>query len=989
MIQISSFPLKILVNESMKRLTALFILLSTISGNNALFAKDKILFNRDIRPLLSDNCFACHGPDEHERKAKLRLDIKGGGAFEDRDGVVAIIPNDPDNSELIARIISDDEDELMPPKKSGKKLSPEQINLVKEWVKQGAEYEGHWSFNKPAKSVEPTINPIDHFIENRLQAQELKLSGPAEAHTLIRRLSLDLTGIAPTPEEVNIFQNEHKKDPQLAIQNATDRLMASPRYGERMAIFWLDLVRYADSIGYHSDTNMNVYLYREWVINAFNKNQRFDQFTKDQIAGDLLPNSTDEQKVASGYNRLLQTTEEGGAQPKEYVAIYAADRVRNISGAWLGGTLGCAQCHDHKYDPYTTKDFYSMAAFFADIKETAVGKREAGMAVATGQYKKRIQDLDNRIAELTKLTTVSSPETNAAQAEWEKSVSSSTKPLLAKWHMIGPIAGGDPNNAFNKEFGPEKGIDPKATIDGKKWQDRPDLADGKVHSLGSAANSAWYLYRLIKAPQATQLPLSLGSDDGIKVWLNGKELLKNNASRGAAPDQEKITLELKEGNNQFLMKIVNHGSGGGFYFKAKGNDLPPNIAKALSADISERNDAQKKEISDYYLTISPALAQTRSQISNLRKEKGELQKNLPKTLVSVSMKPRDMRVLPRGDWLDDSGQIVQPAIPEFLGKIETGDKRADRLDLANWIVSPNNPLTSRAFVNRLWKIFFGLGISSNVDDLGSQGQWPSHPKLLDWLAVEFVESDWNIQHIIKLIVSSKAYSQSSLVSPQMREIDPLNLLFTRQSRFRVDAEMIRDNALFFGGILTERIGGRSAKPYQPAGYWRHMNFPARKYAHDNNENQYRRGLYTHWQRSFLHPSLLAFDAPNREECTAERPRSNTPLQALVLLNDITYVEAARSFAERIIREGGKDSKSRINWALRTALSRQGNEKELKILSELQAKQLTRYTADTTAANELNSVGIKVPPKEIPAAELASWTTVARTILNLHETITRH
>ena len=973
----------------MNRLTALSLFLSTLVGSNISQAKEKIKFNRDIRPLLSDNCFACHGPDEHERKAKLRLDVKDGGGFEDRDGFQAIVPKDPSNSEIIARMISDDEDEIMPPPETGKKLNKEQIELIKQWINEGAEYEGHWSFTSPSKTTKTEGHPIDHFIGAELKNQGMEMSPVAPAHTLLRRLSLDLTGILPTPDELKLFTKDYKENPSIAISKATDRLLKSPRYGERMATFWLDLVRYADSIGYHSDTNMDVYLFREWVINAFNSNLKYDQFTREQIAGDLLPNSTNEQKVASGYNRLLQTTEEGGAQPKEYVAIYAADRVRNVSSAWLGGTLGCAQCHDHKYDPYTAKDFYSMAAFFADIKEKAVGRRDPGMAVATGEYKKRLASIEKEIIELTAKTNNSTPETKAAQIEWEKSLSASTKPILMKWHVIGPIPGGDPKKAFDTEFGPEKGIDPKSVISGKKWQDRTDLLDGKVHNLGNATNSVWYLYRLIKSPTTTQLPLSLGSDDGIKVWLNGKELLKTNPSRGAAPDQEKITLELKEGNNQFLMKIINHGSGGGFYFKAKGNELPPAIAASLTIPTEERNESQKEAIEKYYLSISPVMAEVRTKISILQKEKSDMQKNLPKTLVSISANPREMKVLPRGNWLDDSGEIVQPAIPEFLGKIQHKGDRANRLDLANWIVSKDNPMTSRAFVNRLWKLFFGIGISSNVDDLGSQGEWPSHPQLLDWLAVEFVESGWDVQHMIRLMVSSKAYAQSSIVSSDLNEKDPLNQLFARQSRFRVDAEMIRDNALFVSGLLNEKIGGRSVKPYQPAGYWRHLNFPSRKWSHDNNENQYRRGLYTHWQRSFLHPSLLAFDAPSREECTAERPRSNTPLQALILLNDLTYVEAARSFAERIIKEGGTDSNSRINWALNTALSREGTEQEINILSKLQTQQNNRYKEDIEAAKAFNQTGIKLPPVNIDPTELASWTSVARTILNLHETITRH
>ncbi len=973
----------------MMKSVSLPLLTALLLGINITRGDDQLLFNRDIRPLLSEHCFSCHGPDEHERKAKLRFDIKDGGAFEKRDGVTAIVPGKPGESELLFRLTTEDKDDIMPPLKTGKKLKPAEIALIKKWIATGAEYQGHWSFDKPVRpEVKADVHPIDHFIDKKLSIQNLKPSSPAHAHTLIRRLSLDLTGILPTPEEVTQFRTSYEKDPSAAIKTTAKLLLASPRYGERMAVFWLDLVRYADSIGYHSDANMEVYLYREWVINAFNQNQPFDQFTREQIAGDLLPNATVEQKIASGYNRLLQTTEEGGAQPKEYIAIYAADRVRNISGAWMGGTLGCAQCHDHKYDPYTAKDFYSMAAFFADIKENAVGRRAPGLQAATGQHKKRISELETKIADLKAKTLISSPEIRTAQKEWEASVVASSKPVLGKWRIIGPIPGGNANKAFNTEYGPEKGINPNAVIAGKKWQER-DFPDGKVNALGNNGNSSWYLYRTINATVATQLPVSLGSDDGIRVWLNGHEQLKNNTARGAAADQEKLTLELRPGHNHFLMKIVNHGSGSGFYFKAAGNELPINVLTALKLPANERNEAQKKEIEQYYLGISPALAGARTGIKALEQEKGQLQKNLPRSLVTVSMNPREMRILPRGNWLDDSGEVVQPAIPQFLGKLDTGDKRATRIDLANWLISPDNPMTARTFVNRLWKLFFGNGLAKNVDDLGSQGHWPSHPGLLDWLAVEFVESGWDIQHMIELILTSRAYSQSSYATSGALEQDPFNALLARQSRFRVDAEMIRDNALAFGLLLNERLGGRSNKPYQPAGYWRHLNFPTRRYAHDMGENQYRRALYTHWQRSFLHPSLLAFDAPSREECTAERPRSNTPLQALVLLNDITYVEAARAFAIRIINEGGKDPKSRIDWAMNVALSRNGNAQEVKLLGDLQAAQLKRYLADEKAAIELNTVGLQTPPKEIPPAELASWTAIARTILNLHETITRY
>ena len=960
-----------------------------VGSSVALSAEGRIRYDRDIRPILSENCFACHGPDEHERKAKLRLDVKEGGIYADRKGIIAVVPGKPDDSELLFRLLTEDREDVMPPPKTEKKLKPEEIALIKKWIEQGAEWEGHWSYDLPRKTSLPKgAHLVDHFIGTRLDAEGLKASPPAELHTLLRRLSFDLTGLPPTQDQVAAFRKHAATDLPGALAAAADRLLDSPRYGERMAVFWLDLVRYADSIGYHSDNPMDVYPYREWVIEAFNANQGFDEFTRWQIAGDLLPNATSEQKVASGYNRLLQTTAEGGAQAKEYVAIYAADRVRSISGAWLGSTLGCAQCHDHKYDPYTAKDFYSMAAFFADVKEKGVGGREGYMPVASGNYKKRGAELDARIAQLSKEARTGTPGFAKAQAEWEKSIASSIEPSLGDWHLIGPFTGGDANKVFDTAFGPETKVDAKAALNGKKWQKRTDFPDGNVHALPGDGNAAWYLYRTITAPLATQLALSLGSDDGIRVWVNSTEQLSKNVGRGAAADQEKITVSLKKGNNQYLMKIVNHGGGAGFYFKAGGSHVPANIVAIVKKPADQRSAEEKTEVADYYLSVAPELAEARAKVEAAKREKAEFSKKLPRTLVTTATTPRTMRILPRGNWLDDSGPEVTPAIPGFLGKLDTGERRASRLDLANWVVDRENPLTARAFVNRVWKLYFGAGLSRNVDDLGAQGQWPSHPELLDWLAVDFMESGWDVKRLAKLLVTSKTYAQSSKSTVASRERDALNILLARQSRFRMDAEMVRDNALALGRILVEQIGGRSVKPYQPAGYWRHLNFPGRKWAPDSGESQYRRAVYTHWQRSFLHPSLLAFDAPSREECTAERPRSNTPLQALVLLNDPTYVEAARALGERIMKEGGDDAVARIRWAFLEALSRPPSDRDLKIVADLQVAQFKRYLADGAAGKQLLSVGLRPAPTDLPVAELAAWTTVARTILNLHETITR-
>jgi Protein of unknown function (DUF1553)/Protein of unknown function (DUF1549)/Planctomycete cytochrome C len=751
----------------------------------------KIEFNRDIRPILSNNCFVCHGPDNNKRKAKLRLD-------DEKDAhAKVIVTGDALGSELFRRVVTDDAAKIMPPPRSKKQLTKQEIELIYEWIEQGAKYEPHWSLIAPKKHELPKVkdagwvrNDIDRFILARLEAEGIAPSPEADRRTLIRRLSFDLLGLPPTPGEVEAFVKD--TSPQ-AYERVVDRLLKSQHLGERLAVHWLDVVRYADTAGYHSDNNRDVWMYRDWVINAFNKNMPFGQFTTEQIAGDLMPNATADQKIASGHNRLLQTTEEGGSQPKEYTAKYAADRVRNFSTAWLGLTLGCTECHDHKYDPFTTKEFYKLAAFFADVQETAVGRQNP--------------------------TPIPTPEQQAKLAQLDADIKATQKEIAES---------------------------PKETV---------------------------------------------------------------------APVQKKL--------------------------------------------------------------------------ADLQKQKADFTKTMPVTLITTAMTPRMVRILKRGNWLDDSGEIVAPGVPAALPslKIDKDKKRANRLDLANWLIAPENPLASRIFVNRLWMLYFGHGIVKTADDFGALGTWPTHPELLDWLAIDFQTSGGDIKRSIKQIVMSAAYRQSSKATPAMRERDPFNQLVARQGRFRLDAEFVRDNALAISGLLVPKIGGPSVKPYQPAGYWRYLNFPAREWANDKGESQYRRGLYTWWQRTFLQPSLLAFDASTREECTVERPRSNTPQQALVLLNDPTYVEASRVFAERIIKSS-KETPSRINTAFHLALQRDAGAAEVGILTKLYDKHRTHFDANPKDAVALLGVGFAPAAKEIAPAELAAWTSVARAILNLHETITR-
>lgn len=752
-------------------------------------------FNRDIRPLLSNNCFQCHGPDAETREAELRLDV------EDEAKAYAIIPGDLD-SELLRRITSTDADEVMPPPDSGKQLSEKQVAMLQSWIQEGAKWSPHWAYVPPRRSEIPAVssrvetrNWIDHFIAARVEQAALEMSPEADSVTLARRLYFDLTGLPPTSDDVHALASD---DGPHAYESLVDRLLDSPHFGERMAIYWLDLVRYADTVGYHGDQDQNISPYRDYVIDAFNRDLPFDQFTREQLAGDLIQDHTIDQLIATGYNRMLQTSHEGGVQPREYLSIYQADRVRNLSAVWMGGTLGCAQCHDHKYDPYTAADFYSMAAFFADIDEEQ-------------HFKKGTNSL-------------------------------------------------------------------------------PTARPPEIDVLGR-------------------------------------------------PQRERL------------------------------EELDREIARIQARD---------------------ATADQTPRLEELEAERKWLNKQHRRTMITAALKqPRTVRLLPRGNWLDESGPVMQPAVPTFLGRIADGDgTRPSRLDLANWLVDPERGhglFTARVMVNRVWYLMFGQGLCESLDDFGAQGKPPVHPELLDNLAIEFVEGGWSVKSIIKLMVMSRTYRQSSAGNPSSRERDPQNRLFARQSRYRLPAEMIRDTALSVSGLLVDEYGGASVKPYQPLGYYRHLNFPQRRYAHHGDERQWRRGVYVHWQRQYLHPMLKAFDAPSREECTARRPRSNTPLAALVLLNDPTFIEAARGLAQRLLVHGHSDIQ-RMDDAFEIVVSRKPSDVERTALLKLLAASRAQFV-NTDRAESFLAIGERQHESHEPA-ELAAWTAVSRAILNLSEATTR-
>jgi len=760
---------------------------------------DKVSFNRDIRPILSDNCFACHGPDAHDAKGDVQLHTAESAV----DGYL-ITAGDPGFSEVWLRISS--EKRPMPPKDSHKELTEQQKQLIKRWIEQGAEYQQHWAYVKPTDSPTPAVQDKDwprHWIDNyllaRFESEGLEPVADADKVTLIRRLSFDLTGLPPTPQEVQAFVND---DSPTAYEDLVDRLLASPHFGERMAIYWLDLARFADTVGYHGDQTQSITPYRDWVIWAFNENLPYSKFLKHQLAGDLVEDPSGNALIASAYNRLYQTSHEGGIQPAEYKAMYDADRVRNFSEAFMGATIGCAQCHDHKYDPYTDEDFYSLAAFFGQMDDL--------------------------------------------------------------WHL-------------------------------------PPESGGRFSKAGNTNPTQ-------RHPEAEVL----------------------------SPLDKQRKQQLKE-------------------------------------QLAETDDpAQRKAI--------------QAELDAIKPRRVMISKQLPED------EYREVRFLPGGNWLDKSGQVMQPDVPDFMGELDV-EGTPTRLDLANWLVTPmreggTGELTARVMVNRLWYLMFGEGLTTSLGDFGGQGQPPTYPELLDRLTLEFVESGWDVKAMMKTMAMTRAYRLSSEATPTLLKRDPENKLFARQSQHRLPAEMVRDNALLVSGLLVDQLGGASARPYQPEGYYTHLNFPRRQYKHHEDLNQWRRGVYMHWQRQFLHPMLKAFDAPTREECTAKRSTSNTPLAALVMLNDPSFVEASRNFAQRVLTEAQGSDRERLDWAMRQALSREANEQEARIILRLLEQNRKAFKADPQSAEQVLSVGLSPRDKTLDPAEHAAWAEVCRLILNLHETITR-
>jgi len=1062
----------------------------------------KVSFNREIRPILSEACFRCHGPDRHARQAELRLDTRAG-AVQQTDGRAAIVPGNTKLSEMVKRITSTDPEQRMPPPSADHQLTPAQIALLTRWIEQGAEYQPHWSFLPPLSAAPPppnlqifaklspdakvreatcrkwTRSVIDRFVAAKLEEEGLTPSPEADRATLLRRVTFDITGLPPTIEEIEAFVAD---DSPNAYEKVVDRLLASPRYGERMATFWLDAARYADTNGYQSDGTRFMWRWRDWVIEAFNANKPFDEFTVEQIAGDLLPSPTLDQRIATGFNRNHRGNEEGGIIPEEFRIEYVADRVETTSTVWLGLTIGCARCHDHKFDPVSQKNFYELFAFFNNLDEPGKAIRDENspplIKAPTREMQAEIERLKQGIDLERASCDALEPKIAAAQMKWERSLA---KGADLRWEIADQLAlhyplDGDtaPGKTAAEAAKPPKithdggaptfaagEINQAAEFDGKRFVSieteehfldrarwtmniwiRPSgkptpegtpKADGNRMAVFARMDEEasflgyglfWndgrlefdYVGRIVddairlrskntfEPDRWTHVALTyMGSQKAgdFKLFVNGApeplEIVSNTLSNPVKPT---VPLEIgaRAGKQKFRGAIDDLR----FYRRI----LPPAEIAALGSALTlnqiakiaaqDRTPPQSLLMRSYFLKQS-APKDVKAAYEKLAKAEaalGAFEETVPTTMVMEEMPvPRKSYVLDRGQY-DLPKEEVWPDWPDSLMTFRraipsaTTPPRQTRLDLARWLVDPgSNPLTARVAVNRFWQLYFGVGLVKTAEDFGSQGEWPSHPELLDSLAVEFVRSGWDMKALQKQIVMSAAYRQSSKVTPEVLARDPENRFLSHGPRFRLSAEAIRDQALALSGLLNEKLGGPSIKPYQPEGLWEELTHTA-KYVQSTGADLYRRSLYVYRRRTVPPPNMSAFDASSREACTVLQVRTNTPLQALTLLNDPTYVEASRKFAERMLRHDGKNADERIAWGFYAATARQPRADELAVLVASYRRHLARYGMQPDEARKLLAVGEAARAMSLDAAELASYTLIAEVILNLDETVTK-
>jgi len=1168
---------------------------SFITAFGAAQANDTIQFIRDVRPILSEKCFTCHGPDSAKRQEDLRFDTKEGLFGKTESGFPLIVPRDAEESEIYYRITEDDLDERMPPEDSQLKLTDAEIDIIKRWIEQGAPWKGHWAFTPPETPARPTVsdpawsrNEIDYFILRALDVAGLEPSGEARKETLIRRVSLDLTGLPPTPEEVDAFLADDSPD---AYEKVVDRLLASPHYGERMAFPWLDTARYSDTSGYQRDTKRTMWPWRDWVIDAFNDNMPFDQFTIEQLAGDLLPNATVSQIIATGFNRNHRINGEGGIIPEEYAVEYVVDRVSTTSTAWMGLTMTCARCHDHKYDPVSQKEFYEMFAFFNRVPEEGKGRElgndkpfiqlpteadlehKAAMAdkidalktylyrpdegldalqrdselamgeifatldwevlepiaisaangttfevlddqsiLASGktpdeeQYTvsfkaaKTIRSLkldllmDERLAEsgpgrgdignviltdfIVQRTTADTdepetlkvvdaiadvarmdseyaiqnaidddPETgwsigthlerkdrkaifildeasaiedgdrvtvtlkhesehkkhNAGRFRISGSSSSEisdwVRPELSTWQYLGPFAKTEhSDDTLDDITEPEKGYDPNRDYgdEALRWEERPEWTDS-IFVLDGKADTINYIYRTIDVAIPAFVNLTFGSYDAVKLWVDGKPILSKGNARLTLLAPDNLPVYMSKGRHEILIKLVNDTELSRINFQVRndgGEDLLALIDR-LGIPPEERDDEVKTELQRLFRIQDPTWQEKSLEFSALETELSEYDRRITTTMVMEDMDtPRDTYLLRRGVYdQPDTSEKLYPGVPALLGEMDDSLPK-NRLGLAQWLVNPDHPLTARVRVNQYWQMYFGQGIVKTSEDFGTQSAAPSHPELLDYLALDFIESGWDVKAMQKKIVTSATYRQNSFLTDAHRQKDPENILLGHSPRFRLSAETIRDQALSVSGLLKPQIGGPSVYPYQPKEMWSSLTFQlmdefgTNYYTADTGDKLYRRGLYTYWKRTIAPPRMQIFDASDRERCSMRQDATNTPLQAMVLLNDPTFVEASRHLAERMIREGGRKRADRIRYGYKLALAYEPDPDRYKILEHGLKSYKKHFKNRKEEAKAFLSVGDSEYDDNLKGPELAAYTMLASVILNMDEMITR-
>ena len=965
-------------------------------------AGSKVDFAHDVEPVLKAHCYQCHGGDQ--KQGGLRLDgraqmLQGGS------GGTSVVPGNSAKSPLLARLLGHDGKPRMP--LGFAPLTEPQIAAIRAWIDQGAVWpeqsaKKHWAYVPPKRAPVPTVktngwarNTIDDFVLARLEKAGVKPSPEIDRITLLRRVTFDLTGLPPTPAEVDAFLADNRPG---AYENVLDRLFASPHYGERMAMPWLDAARYADSNGFQQDGDTYQYVWRDWVVKAMNANMPFDQFTIQQIAGDLLPNATVDQKIATGFNRCHLLNGEGGAIAEEQRNVILFDRVDVTATTWLATTLACAQCHNHKYDPITQRDYYSFMAFFNNVPETGTPSgggqyriADPAIVVPTDEDTAKIKEIEAKISEAKSEAEriAGSPD---LQPAWEATalLHTAKPPTLDGWQALGPFPAATFDAAYATKFPPETDIDlAKTYLDGKlKWTGRPEWADGEVHEL-DGENSAIYLTRTLQAERAVPVTLSFGSDDAIKVWVNGAQVVASKVTRSAMPDQDKAIVTLNAGANRLLVKIVNGGGIGGFYFKVLETGPPAKIVAALKTPSASRSAATVKELRDYYLAnAAPApVNEALARVATLQKQLATAKSGLPRVMVMSDDRPRKTHLLLRGNY-EMPGEEVKPLTPTSMPAMPPASP-ANRLGLAQWLVSADNPLTARVQVNRQWQLFFDRGFVKTSENMGTQCEPPTHPELLDWLAVDFRESGWDVKRLQRIIVTSATYRQSSKVTPAMRLRDPENKLLARGARFRLPSMLLRDAALAASGLLNAKLGGKPVYPYQPKGIWDGLAITNERdftYPQSKGSDLYRRSLYTFWRRTVA-PSNM-FDGSTRQTCKVRQSTTSTPLHALTTLNDITWVEAGRALAEHVMKEADTDPDARLAEAFRRVCARRATSDEIRVLRRGLERALTAYRADPKAAEAYLKIGDSPRDTALNAAEHAAYANSCLAIFNLDEAVTR-